>query len=538
MRIGRKHIAYIIGAVMVLLLILWGIWCYIGFRNTRSEKSRVTIERQAWYELEIDGKPVLYYTLADSDSIFKDLAERRDTAITRTIASAQWTNKHWWWPSCKGRITTMLDTLDQETFSPQDVVSINLEKAEQRLHDLDQMSDEMEYFFSVHSVQDEGYELVTEFYEKTISEMSELSGVITQLKKCQEAPTLTINHKALYRAIYKNKEGKQQIDTCLLVNQQPFDVDKFEQDGFLTTLQLKSKKTPSSAKVVSSGFGSDINFTGLSYAVQPRYVAKEDTLDGFGLKVTPQKGVQLGQWKNNKYIGEQVEYNSQRIYGIDISRFQHEKGKRRYSINWNKLRITNLGTISKKKVKGTVNYKVSFIYIKATEGKSVKNKYYSNDYSQAKKHGLKVGNYHFFSTKSSGALQAKWYLKHSYHRSGDLPPVLDLEPTAAQIRAIGGPTKLFAQVRVWLRAVKAATGKKPILYISQSFVNKYLSYAPDLKQNYQVWIARYGEYKPDVHMVYWQLSPDGRVEGIKTKVDINVFNGYESKYEEFIGGLK
>ena len=498
------------------------------------ENNSLVVERQAWYEVEIDGKPVLYFTAADSDSIFTDLSEQRDTAITRTMASGHWTNNKWWWPSCKGRITTMLDSLAQPTFSPHEIVDINLQIVERRLKDLDVMSDEMEYYFSVHNVQDEGYELVTDFYEKSIKQIYELSGVVAQLKKCQQSQHLSINHKALYRAIYNDEEGRTQCDTCLLVRQVPFTNPKDR--GLLTTLQLKSEKTPSDVKVAS--YFSDADITGLSFITQPRYLAKEDTLNGFGLKVTPEKGVQLGQWNNGKFKGEQMEYNSQRIYGIDISRFQHEKGRKRYSIQWNKLRITSLGTLSKKKISGTVDYPVSFCYIKATEGITIKNKYYKSDYTQARKNGLMVGNYHFFSTKSPALKQAQWYLKNSCYQKGDLPPVLDIEPSAAQIKAMGGPEKLFAAVRVWLKTVEAKTGVRPILYISQSFVNKYLPYAPDLKQNYQVWIARYGEYKPDVHMLYWQLSPDGRVRGITPQVDINVFNGYQNKYDEFINKCK
>jgi lysozyme len=64
-------------------------------------------------------------------------------------------------------------------------------------------------------------------------------------------------------------------------------------------------------------------------------------------------------------------------------------------------------------------------------------------------------------------------------------------------------------------------------------VNKYLPLAPDIRENYQVWIARYGEYKPDVQLVYWQLCPDGRVKGIHGEVDINVFNGYKDEFEKF-----
>lgn len=58
--------------------------------------------------------------------------------------------------------------------------------------------------------------------------------------------------------------------------------------------------------------------------------------------------------------------------------------------------------------------------------------------------------------------------------------------------------------------------------------------AKEIKQRYQVWIARYGEYKPDVHLVFWQLSPEGRVAGIHGPVDINVFNGYGLQYQEFL----
>jgi lysozyme len=66
------------------------------------------------------------------------------------------------------------------------------------------------------------------------------------------------------------------------------------------------------------------------------------------------------------------------------------------------------------------------------------------------------------------------------------------------------------------------------------FVNVYLSQAPDIKRDYRVWIARYGEYKPDVRLAFWQLCPDGRVAGIHPAVDINVFNGYQTQFEEFL----
>lgn len=256
--------------------------------------------------------------------------------------------------------------------------------------------------------------------------------------------------------------------------------------------------------------------------------------NGFGFALTAGKHMQLGEWKRNRFLGERIEYRADRIYGIDISRFQHEKGRKRYAIDWKRVRITNLGKLSRKRIAGAVDYPVSFCYIKSTEGATIKNRYFRADYAAARAQGIKCGAYHFFSTRTPGAKQARHFLKYSTFRKGDLPPVLDVEPTCAQIRAMGGPEALFRSVRQWIRVVKAATGARPVLYISQSFVNRYLPLAPDLKRDYIVWIARYGEYKPDVRLAYWQLCPDGHVRGITPEVDINVFNGYRNEYEEFL----
>lgn len=257
---------------------------------------------------------------------------------------------------------------------------------------------------------------------------------------------------------------------------------------------------------------------------------------GFGYSLGPHSYLQAGEWKNNIYKGERLVYTSERIYGIDISKFQHEIGRRKYPIEWNKLRITHLGTISKKNVQGRVDYPISFMYIKSTEGMTVRNRYYRKDYQDAKKYHIRVGSYHFFSTLSSATLQAKHFLQNTKFQSGDLPPVLDLEPFPSQIRKMGGEGVLWTRVRTWLNIVEQHTGVKPVLYISQSFVNNYLPYAADVKKTYPIWIARYGEYKPDVRLVYWQLSPDGKVSGIKGNVDINVFNGYRQEFNQFLKG--
>lgn len=259
-----------------------------------------------------------------------------------------------------------------------------------------------------------------------------------------------------------------------------------------------------------------------------------DRRHGFGLSVCPGRIVHCGVWKNDRFQGERLVYTSKRVYGIDIARYQHEIGKHVYPIDWQKLCVRSFGTKVARRVQGKIGYPVSFVYIKATQGETIKNKYYAADVAAARKRGIAVGAYHFFSTRVSGKAQARYFLKHAAPRKGDLPPVLDVEPYDSQIVKMGGAKVMFREIKDWLDVVERATGTVPVLYVSQNFVNKYMSDAPGLLARCKVWIARYGEYKPYVRLLYWQLSPEGRVDGIHGDVDINVYNGTHEQFREYL----
>ena len=263
---------------------------------------------------------------------------------------------------------------------------------------------------------------------------------------------------------------------------------------------------------------------------------------GFGLQAETGENLRIGYWKNGKYLGEKMTYSASRVYGIDISRYQHKsqwvrRGKRRIrtggSIDWNRLRITHLGTTNNRNAVEEINFPISFCFIKSTQGVRIYSSYYAQDANSARRRGIKVGAYHFMSPMA-GKPQAVWFLKKTAILKEDLPPVLDVELSAAQIAKMGGTDALYREMQAWLTEVEKATGKKPILYVSQRFVEKYLRYAPSKLLTYSVWIARYGEYRPYVKLLFWQLSPFGRVDGINGCVDIDVFNGSREQFEQYI----
>lgn len=374
--------------------------------------------------------------------------------------------------------------------------------------------DELKYYIDRHNVQDEGYEMIVNY----------AANGDTLLTRLPSEPLGLLN-VGRWRGIARRGTGME-CDTLGRVV-----IAHYEADTIVagTRVDTAAVYTGDFSGGMACGHGCALTADNTYYEGQ----WQDDQRSGFGFSVDAAGRLRVGQWQADRFLGERVSYTSERIYGIDISRYQHGKGKKKYPIVWNRLRIAHLGN-NQKNASGAVDYPVSFIFIKSTESTSIRNPYYAQDYLRACQAGIPIGAYHFFSCKTTGSAQAQYFIMNTLFRKGDLPPVLDLEPSRSQIEAMGGPEALFRNVRVWLQAVERRAGVKPILYVSQTFVNRYLSQAPDLKHDYQVWIARYSEFKPDVRLAVWQLSPNGRVNGIHGEVDINVFNGYHTQWEEFL----
>ena len=375
---------------------------------------------------------------------------------------------------------------------------------------------ELEYYLKRHTVDEEGYDMVASYAEKGDQRLADYvpdgRGNLMGMLKLD-------NYRRQGIGMARDSSGRVYMGT-------------WQNDILTTGLRIDTLGIYAgqfNRLMKADGHGCYRAFDGSFYEGH----WSDDQREGFGFMVST-KNIQAGTWRDDRFFGEHMQHTSDRIYGIDISRYQHEKGRRCFDINWNDLRITNLGRRIKGNISGTVDYPVRFVYIKSTQGTTIKNRYFAADYAAARKKAIPVGSYHFFSTVRSGKEQAAYYLKNTLFRNGDLPPVLDVEPTNAQIKKMGGTEKLLKEMRVWIETVEQRLHVRPILYVNQRFINEHLVEAPDLMENYLIWIARYGEYKPGVHLALWQVSADSKVKGIQTDVDVNVFNGYEPQWEEFI----
>ena len=195
----------------------------------------------------------------------------------------------------------------------------------------------------------------------------------------------------------------------------------------------------------------------------------------------------------------QVASSEQLIYdGIDVSRYQG-------SIDWEKV-------ASDKNIK--------FVYIKASEGATISPKHYHLNIVEIRKAGIPVGAYHFFHPGVPAELQFKNFTKQVKKEDQDLVPLIDVEKAnkVAQ-KAVADSVKKFADM------LEKHYGCRPMIYTGNLFYNDYLSHR---FSDYPLFIARYSAAKPvlkdGAKWVLWQFTENGKVDGIKDKVDMNRFN--------------
>ncbi len=113
--------------------------------------------------------------------------------------------------------------------------------------------------------------------------------------------------------------------------------------------------------------------------------------------------------------------------------------------------------------------KYSFVYIKATEGYDFVDDTFLENYAEAKKHGLYVGAYHFFSMRSSGREQAQLFISTVPDDTAMLPPVIDIEiDTHLEASTVRSNIIEFAKI------LENHYGRKPILYVTYDTYNAYV----------------------------------------------------------------
>lgn len=186
--------------------------------------------------------------------------------------------------------------------------------------------------------------------------------------------------------------------------------------------------------------------------------------------------------------------------GIDVSYYQGD-------IAWN--RVHRAG--------------VRFAFIRVADGSDILDTKFAANWSGAKRAGVLRSAYQFFRPEQSPLDQANLVIRTLRTRgAGELPPVLDIEVTGGLPLAT-----VAANARVWIEHVRGQLGVEPIVYTNPGMW--WRGDASDLARQL-LWLAHYTEQCPSLpppwtQWTFWQYTENGRIDGIDTLVDLDVFGG-------------
>jgi GH25 family lysozyme M1 (1,4-beta-N-acetylmuramidase) len=201
--------------------------------------------------------------------------------------------------------------------------------------------------------------------------------------------------------------------------------------------------------------------------------------------------------------------------GLDVSHYQG-------SINW--ASVKSLGA--------------KFAYIKATEGTSYHDPYFSTNYLQAYNQGIIRGAYHYGRPDvSGGAAQADYFASNGGGWSADgltLPGVLDIEwGTAGEGGDCYGQSQsgMVSWILSFSNEYHARTTRWPVIYTATSWWSECTGNRGDFSSTNPLFVARYASSVGTLpynwgFQTIWQFADSGTFPG-----DQDRFNGDYSRVQ-------
>ena len=143
---------------------------------------------------------------------FLCLVSGKDTVTLRADSvnkEGVWINRHWWWPSCDGRVLTV-NVPEAASFLPIDnadslrhLVTVRADSLTALLHRKDIEHKELQYYMRSHGVIDEGYTQIATYAAAQAHETAELAKIHARLRAMLQHDSVA--HKPMHlirRSVY------------------------------------------------------------------------------------------------------------------------------------------------------------------------------------------------------------------------------------------------------------------------------------------------------------------------------------------------
>ncbi|HEY1693376.1 MAG TPA: GH25 family lysozyme [Polyangiaceae bacterium] len=201
------------------------------------------------------------------------------------------------------------------------------------------------------------------------------------------------------------------------------------------------------------------------------------------------------------------------VKGVDVSTYQG-------SVDWASVKAAG----------------IDFAFTRISDGTGSPDGTFKTNWEGMKTAGIIRGAYQYWEPADDPTAQANLVASSLQGGgglvAGDLPVVMDIETSGGASAAT-----IEANMTTWLAAVKASTGKTPIIYTSEG---TYPITATTF-DTYDLWAANYTTGCPAMPVgwtkwVFWQNADNGSVGGISGGVDTDEYNGTLAELQAYAGG--
>ena len=199
------------------------------------------------------------------------------------------------------------------------------------------------------------------------------------------------------------------------------------------------------------------------------------------------------------------------VRGIDVSRHQG-------TVDWPRVAASG----------------VDFVYMKATEGGDWTDPEFARNWREAGDAGLARGVYHFFTFCRDAGEQAAHALA-TQPPEAELPFVVDVE-YGGNCEGFESLETVQASLDRFIQIVTDSTGRAPVIYAVHSSYPDFIEGRYPASPRWMQHVLWEPGAEGDRDWTFWQYSVRGNVPGIDGPVDLNVFNGDEAAFEQFLVG--
>ncbi|HEY9551008.1 MAG TPA: hypothetical protein VIQ97_01870 [Prevotella sp.] len=231
----------VIAAGTLLVVMAWMAWRCRPLTARQIVAATVVTERLSWYELCANGKPVLFFNAEGNDTLLNQLSPTPASAVHKATATGHWSDRHWFVPSCRGRLFTAFPTGDTVTMPHVERrLSAEKTKLKRLMRGLRMQDAELNYFLRVHGVQDEGYAMVADYEQKIKLRLQRMGRILTVIDSVEKAKCrLSLRHRVRYNVYFRQPDGTTAKLPCTEVG--------VSADNGMCLLQTTNHRMPATA---------------------------------------------------------------------------------------------------------------------------------------------------------------------------------------------------------------------------------------------------------------------------------------------------